>query len=340
MTLLSDKFSILPVDKSSLQPQLWRQILRQNFTDWQQFADFLELSLEQRQEILAKPRFTLNVPMRIAGKIAKRQLDDPLLIQFLPIHAENERVEGFVSDPVNDGCFSKTSKLLHKYQGRALLVCTSACAMHCRFCFRQNYDYDTQSSSFENELKQIASDATIHEVILSGGDPLSLSNKTLCSLLESLGKILHVRRIRFHTRFPIGIPERITNEFLAILENSPQQIWFVIHCNHPRELDDEILTKLKQIQKLGIPVLNQAVLLRGVNDNATILKELCERLADHGILPYYLHQLDRVHGTAHFEVSEQEGLQLMQKLAAQLSGYAVPKYVREIAGQPNKTILG
>lgn len=322
-----------------IQPVLWRQILRKNFTKWELLADFLELDAAQRQTIAIKPHFPLNLPLRLAQKIAKNSLSDPILRQFLATTEETRATVGFLSDPVGDSSCRKSSKLLHKYHGRVLLVCTSACAMHCRYCFRQNFDYEVAEKSFSQELAMIAADSSINEVILSGGDPLSLGNETLKALLQELSAIPHIRKIRFHTRFPMGIPERIDAEFVDLLKNLSCQIWFVIHANHPNEFDSEIFTRLQTLQKLGIVVLNQAVLLREVNDNAATLIELCQLLVDHGVLPYYLHQLDRVQGASHFEVAEEKGHALIREISTQLPGYAVPKYVREIAGEPNKTTL-
>ncbi len=318
-------------------PPLWRQILRKNFVDIAKLADFLELDPLQRECLVARPRFVLNLPMRLAAKIAKGTLEDPLLKQFLPITAENAVLPGFVSDPVGDTPCRKADKLLHKYQGRVLLIATSACAMHCRYCFRQHFDYEHEDKSFETELQLIAADVSIKEVILSGGDPLSLDDRMLESLLRRLAAIPHVRKVRFHTRFPIGIPERLNEAFRAMLSSIPLQFWFVIHANHPRELDQDVLQALKEIQRLGIPVLNQCVLLRDVNDDVDVLTELCELLIDNGITPYYLHQLDRVQGAAHFEVTEERGLKLVAELATRLPGYAVPRYVKEISGMPSKT---
>ncbi|MBA3815465.1 MAG: KamA family radical SAM protein [Parachlamydiaceae bacterium] len=318
---------------------LWKQVLRQNFTDFTKLADFLELSELQRQAMVARPRFTLNLPMRLAKKIAKGTLDDPLLKQFLPSILENSIDSSFVADPVGDQLCRKSSKLIHKYQGRALLVCTSACAMHCRYCFRQHFDYNITNKIFEEELLLIAADTSINEVILSGGDPLSLDNKILSELLQSLASIPHIRKVRFHTRFPIGIPERIDTPFLDMLKSVPLQFWFVIHCNHANELDADIFSALKSIQKLGIPVLNMSVLLKDVNDSVEALKELCTALVDHGVFPYYLNQLDRVQGAAHFEVPEARGIEIMQKLATELPGYGLPRYIKEISGKTGKTII-
>ena len=285
----------------------WKAVLRTNFTDIDKLADFLNLSEADRACLHSRPRFILNLPLRLASKMQKGTLKDPLLRQFVPLLEEERRAPGFVPDPVQDVLFQKDGKLLQKYPARALVISTSACAMHCRYCFRQNYPYETEVKGFEKELATCRQDKTLREIILSGGDPLSLSNELLKELLDALDRIPHLKRIRFHTRFPIGIPERIDDEFLSILASLKKQVWFVVHSNHPLELDEEVLASLKRIQKLGIPILNQSVLLNGVNDELETLTALCERLTDHGFLPYYLHQLDRVQGTSHFEAPPKEG---------------------------------
>ncbi len=314
----------------------WKTQLKNNFTKIESLLDFLEFDLDNREKVLKRSRFVLNLPVRLANKIAKNNPDDPLFLQFVPLTLENEQNPLYVMDPVGDHLAQKTPKLLHKYQGRALLIPTSACAMHCRYCFRQNYSYD-KTKGLSEEIAAINADTTLSEIILSGGDPLSLPNYQLQELLTSLSTISHVKRIRFHTRFPIGIPERIDEEFLEILARQPQQVWFVIHSNHPREFDEDVTAALRKVRNTGAVVLNQSVLLKGVNDNAKTLIELSELLIAHGIFPYYLHQLDRVQGAGHFEVSENQGLELIQELRKALPGYAVPQYVREIAGEPSKT---
>lgn len=318
---------------------LWRQILRKNFKNWQLLADFLQLTPKQRQVIDKNPRFPLNLPLRLAEKIPKKTLDDPILKQFLPVEKELEDNELFVDDPVGDSHVRNERKLLKKYAGRVLMLATSACAMNCRFCFRQNFEYETLRKTYDDELELIAADESVHEVILSGGDPLSLSNHVLKELFHQLDNIPHVKRIRFHTRFPVGIPERIDEGFLSLLKNQSKQIWFVVHINHPNELDDDVLLHLKAVQCLGIPVLTQTVLLKDVNDDCATLKYMFEELVDNGFQPYYLHQLDRVRGTRHFEVSEKRGKELIKQLTEELSGYAVPKYVCEVPGAPSKTPL-
>lgn len=318
---------------------MWRRIQRQNFLHWSQLAEYLQLSEEQCTAILQHcAKFPLNLPYRLAAKIVKSDLQDPILMQFLPNIKELEHHPHFHDQPVQDNIFQTTPKLLQKYQSRALITTTSGCAMHCRYCFRRNFDYSPQKG-YDTEVAAIKNDKNLQEIILSGGDPLSLSNTNLIDLINQLEAIDHIKRIRFHSRFIIGIPERIDEELLNCLKKCQKQIWFVIHCNHPRELDADILHAIKKLQLLGIPVLNQAVLLKGINDSLSVLKELSEELANNGIIFYYLHQLDRVRGTAHFEVPEERGLALIAQLTKTLSGYAIPKYVKEICGQASKTAL-
>lgn len=318
---------------------LWRQIQRENFIRFEPLADFLELSDSNRKKILQRPNFPLNVPKRLAAKIAKNTLDDPILRQCVPLQEELLPDPRFVLDPVQDLSFRKTPKLLQKYQGRALLITNSACAVNCRFCFRQNYPYETEEKGFEKELAHIAQDPTLSEIILSGGDPLSLSDTTFNSIFRTLDTIPHIKRIRFHTRFPIGIPERIDDSFLNLLSSSSKQIVFIIHSNHPLELDADVRSALKKVQSLGIPLLNHTVLLKGVNDNEQTLLALSETLTNAGILPYYLNMLDPVRGTAHFDTSEQRAKELIRHLQSNTSGYGIPRLVREIPGEPSKTYL-
>lgn len=312
----------------------WRIIQKENFTDWAELAAFLELPSDQ--PILKKSRFPLNLPRRLAAKITKRRFDDPILRQFLPL--QEELLPSGQKDPVLDGSFQKTACLLHKYKGRMLIIATGACAMNCRFCFRQNYAYEG-GSDFAKELALLRADSTIDEVLLSGGDPLSLSNERLAALLQGLSTIPHVKRVRFHTRFPIGIPERIDDEFLQILAASPQQIVFALHINCAEELDPEIIDALKKIARLGIPLLTQTTLLKGVNDSVPALKKLFLHLVNNGLIPYYLHQLDLVQGAAHFEVPLAEGQALMKALHAELPGYALPRFVKEEPFASGKTRL-
>ncbi|MDE3056129.1 MAG: KamA family radical SAM protein [Verrucomicrobiota bacterium] len=318
---------------------LWRQIQRQTFTSVAALADFLELPPLLQKRLLVRARFPLRLPYRLAEKIEKKTLDDPLLRQFVPLMDEEMQNSGFCADPVQDQQFRKAKKLLHKYQGRALLLATSACAMHCRFCFRQHFPYETDEPSFTQELQYLSEDSSISEVILSGGDPLSLGDERLDALLSALAKIPHVRRIRFHTRFPIGIPERIDDSLIQILQKVDKQIYFVLHINHPREVDTGLFAFLRRLLQIGIPLLSQTVLLKGVNDDLEVLVELFESLVDGGIIPYYLHELDPVEGGAHFFVAKERERELVQALQARLPGYAVPRWVREEPGKAHKIIL-
>ena len=301
-------------------------------TSLKELCSFLELEPSDCQKVQKHP-FPLLLPRRLADKIEKKTLNDPILRQFVPLIDEHTRTIGYSSNPVGDLEACQTPKLLSKYRSRVLLISSPACAMNCRFCFRREFEYS--AGSFENELKLISKDQTLKEVILSGGDPLCLSNNKLKQLISKLEQIPHLTRIRFHTRYPIAYPERIDEEFISLF-NSRLQFWFAIHCNHPKELDEEVLAALK---KIPAPLLCQTVLLKGVNDTFEILKQLSETLVDNGIMPYYLHQLDKVSGAAHFEVSEQKGLELIAQLQSELSGYALFRYVKEIAGSASKEVV-
>lgn len=317
----------------------WRKIQLGSFHDLEKLASFLELSEKDKLFLLNKPSFPLMLPLRLAEKIEKGTLLDPILRQFVPLEEELILNEDFVNDPVGDSSFRKESKLIRKYNGRALLVTSSACAIHCRYCFRKNFEYETKRKDFEPELRILENDPSLSEIILSGGDPLSLSNEALEDLLKGIARIPHIKRIRFHTRFPVGIPERIDPDLLFLFKEIPKQFFFIVHTNHPKELDEDLFYALKKIQKLGIPVLNQTVLLKGINDSFTTLQTLFSSLADRGIIPYYLHRLDPVTGTTHFAVEKEKGKELMRELAKVLSGYALPKYVEEIPGASSKTLI-
>ena len=318
----------------------WRRIQLQNFTSWDKLSLYLELSEKDKEKILKKHSFPLNLPLRLAEKAKKQTLEDPVLKQFLPSLEELQEHPQFSQDPVKDQTFrKKNSRLLQKYQGRALLIASSACAMHCRYCFRKNFDYETKDKDFSLEIEMIQKDLSLKEIILSGGDPLSLSDESLQKLLQDIDSIPHIKRIRFHTRFPIGIPERIDESFLKILSLIKKQIIFVIHVNHPKELDSDIYDSMKKIQKMGIPVLSQSVLLKGVNDTVEALQTLFENLSDQGIIPYYLHQLDLVQGASHFELPEKKGIALLKELSTRMSGYSLPRYAKEEPGKSSKTLI-
>ena len=290
----------------------------------------------------AAARFPLRVPLSYLARMEKGNPNDPLLRQVLPVQAELQEQPGFVTDPVGDLAATAAPGLLHKYQGRALLITTGACAVHCRYCFRRHYPYQQGSISagqLDEALDYVARDSSISELILSGGDPLSLGNERLHSLQQQIARIPHVQRLRLHTRLPVVLPERIDDGLLDWIKQCPQQLVVVIHCNHPQEIDATLISALQTLRQSGVTLLNQAVLLRGVNDGLACQQQLSERLFAAGVLPYYLHQLDRVSGAQHFEVSEQVAVELHTALRHSLPGYLVPRLVREIAGEAAKSPL-
>lgn len=321
----------------------WQQVLREAVRDPRELCRMLKLPSEYESAALrAADAFGLFAPRGYIAQMRAGDPCDPLLRQVLPLDEELAARSGFAADPVGDAEAVIHAGLLQKYHGRALMVTTGACAVHCRYCFRRHYPYSDGPRSlvgWEPALAQLAADATIDEVLLSGGDPLSLADAWLAQLAERLAAIPHLRRLRIHTRLPIVIPERVCDELLAWLRGTRLTPLVVVHANHPAELWPEVAEALGRLVDAGIPVLNQAVLLRGVNDDVEVLTELCRRLVELRVMPYYLHQLDRVQGAAHFEVPEETGLQLIAELRARLPGYAVPRYVRETAGEPGKRVL-
>jgi len=282
------------------------------------------------------------VPRGFLARMRPGDPQDPLLRQVLPIGEELADTAGFNLDPVDDASATREAGLLHKYAGRVLLVTTGACAIHCRYCFRRHFPYSQSPRSladWQPALQEIAGDETVHEVILSGGDPLTIVDHTLSELIEQLERIPHLRRLRIHTRLPIVIPERVTSTLVAMLQHSRLTPVVVIHANHAQELDEHVAEALAKVSAAGIVLLNQAVLLAGVNDSVEAQADLCERLINLQVMPYYLHQLDRVAGAAHFEVPVEKGRKIVKELRARLPGYAVPRYVQEVAGEMNKIVL-
>lgn len=287
-------------------------------------------------------QFPLRVPRGFIARMRHGDPHDPLLRQVLPVLDEDRIVPGFGLDAVGDAGARRGGGVIHKYNGRALLIATGSCAVHCRYCFRRHYPYadDTAAAAGWGEaLAILGADASIREVILSGGDPLSLADHKLAELTDALRGISHIRRLRIHTRLPVVLPERVDAGLLAWLRSVPWPVAIVLHANHANEFDASVDAALMALRAAGATLLNQAVLLRGVNDSIDALADLCERGYAAGVLPYYLHQLDRVAGAAHFEVDDAKALALHAALAARLPGYLVPKLVREIAGQPGKTPL-
>jgi EF-P beta-lysylation protein EpmB len=282
----------------------------------------------------------LRVPRGFVARMRRGDMDDPLLRQVLPLAEETVATPGFVADPVGDQAARRAPGLLHKYRGRALLLASRACSIHCRYCFRREFPHtETPSGEWQAALDYLAANPNIQEVILSGGDPLTLSNRRLAALLAALAAILHLRRLRIHTRQPTVLPARVDQGLLELLTNPRFQIVMVLHVNHPQELDATTVAALHRLRRAGVTLFNQAVLLAGVNDTVRVLAALSENLFSVGVIPYYLHLLDPVRGSAHFRVEEGRAQALMTALRAHLPGYLVPRLVREDIGQPAKTLL-
>lgn len=319
----------------------WRQAWRDAVCDPRELLDLL--GLEAQIGNLSKTgKFPLRVPRGFIARMRHGNPNDPLLRQVLPLDDEDRIVPGFELDAVGDSDARRGGGVIHKYQSRALLIATGSCAVHCRYCFRRHFPYaqDTAAAAGWHEaVAIIAGDPTLHEVILSGGDPLSLADHKLAELTDALRTIPHIRRLRIHTRLPVVLPERVDAGLLDWLGDLPWPVTVVIHANHANEFDPSVDAALATMRTAGATLLNQAVLLRGVNDSVDALSELCERGFQAGVLPYYLHQLDRVAGAAHFEVDDTQALALHAALAARLPGYLLPRLVREVAGAPGKTPL-
>jgi len=287
--------------------------------------------------------FPLRVPRGFAARMRRGDPHDPLLLQVLPSAAELLPAPGFVADPLAERRAVKAPGLLHKFAGRVLLITTGACAVHCRYCFRRHFPYAEHrpwADGWRQALACVAGDASIREVILSGGDPLVLDDDKLAALALALADLGHVRRLRLHSRLPIVLPERVDDALLAWLSGTRLQPVVVIHANHPNEIDGGVRAALARLRSAGVALLNQAVLLRRVNDDAAVLAALSESLFAAGVLPYYLHLLDPVAGAAHFEVGETRARRLHAELAARLPGYLLPRLVREVPGAPSKVALG
>jgi EF-P beta-lysylation protein EpmB len=324
-------------------PADWLRQWRDAIRDPRELLSLLGLEgLQARLSPAAAAAFPLRVPRAFAARMRHGDAADPLLRQVLPLDQEEALVPGFALDAVGDGAARAATGVLHKYEGRALLVATGSCAVHCRYCFRRHFPYAEESAGADRwagALAYLREDASIHEVLLSGGDPLSLSNARLRELGDALRAIPHLRRLRLHTRLPVVLPDRIDDGLCEWLSALPWPVTVVLHANHANEFDAAVDAACARLRAAGATLLNQAVLLRGVNDSVEALAALSERGFAAGVLPYYLHQLDRVQGTAHFEVPDAEALRLRSELAARLPGYLVPRLVREIPGESGKTPL-
>ncbi len=318
----------------------WQSALINAITQPEELIKLLELDeahLEGAKK--AHKLFPLKVPRGFLSKIKKGDINDPLLKQILPIATEGDDSAGYTQDPLNEKQANPTPGLLHKYHGRVLLTITPSCSINCRYCFRRHFPYEDNNpgkKGFLENIEYIKNDKTITEVILSGGDPLLLPDESLENLVMQLTDIPHLTRLRIHSRMPIVLPERITDELILILKNSSLKTILVTHSNHPNEIDQKLKNHLEPLALAGVTLLNQAVLLKGVNDSVKTLVELSEKLFDAGILPYYLHLLDKVQGAAHFDTHNAFAKDLYFEIKKLLPGFLVPRLVVEKAGAPTK----
>lgn len=334
---------MIPAPLPSLQPSRWQQAWRDAVRDPRELLSLV--GLEGLAAAIpdgppdAPSQFPLRVPRPFVARMRHGDPHDPLLRQVLPLDAESRPMPGFTPDAVGDGAARAGHGVIRKYRGRALLVATGSCAVHCRYCFRRHYPYaeDTAAAAgWRDAVALIAADPGIDEVILSGGDPLSLATHKLAELTTALAAVPHLRRLRVHTRLPVVLPARVDAEFLDWIGALPWPVTVVLHANHANEFDTGVDDAMARLRGAGATLLNQAVLLKGVNDSVDALADLSERGFAAGVLPYYLHQLDRVAGAAHFEVPDARARALHAALSARLSGYLVPRLVREVQGDPGK----
>ncbi|MCK9533178.1 MAG: EF-P beta-lysylation protein EpmB [Pseudomonas sp.] len=323
--------------------QEWGQVLAQSLRSSQQLLTALELQATDFPKGLSQAlSFPVLVPRPFVERMGKGDPRDPLLLQVLPLAAEDQLHPSFSLDPLGEQESNVATGVIHKYHGRVLLLAASGCAINCRYCFRRHFPYSENRlgrAQWQSALNYIAQDTSITEVILSGGDPLMLQDERLAELVAGIADITHVQRLRVHSRLPVVIAERLTDQLTDILTGTRLRSSLVLHVNHPRELTPLHAERLAKLRQAGVTLLNQTVLLKGVNDSAQVLIELSEQLFNHDVLPYYLHVLDRVQGAQHFDVTSAEAYTLYQQMLAQLPGYLVPKLVREEAGQAHKTPL-
>jgi EF-P beta-lysylation protein EpmB len=320
----------------------WRELWRDAITDPGELLR--AVGLGDRADLLPPDDagFALRVPRGFVARMRRNDPLDPLLLQVLPQRVERDRIDGFTVDAVGDMASRETRGVLHKYHGRALLIASGSCAVNCRYCFRRHFPYGEEiaaAGQWRQAIEHLRQDTSISELILSGGDPLALATGKLEELTRGLAELPHVIRLRIHTRLPVVLPERVNARLLAWLDALPLQKVVVLHANHANELDAGVDIACSSLREAGCTVLNQSVLLRGINDDADVLADLSERLFTAGVLPYYLHQLDRVAGAAHFEVDDARALALVDALRVRLPGYLVPRLVREIGGEMSKRPL-
>lgn len=325
--------------KSQIDPWLFE--IKHSITKLDALFNYLELDLnlissEMQQ---AKSEFTLRVPFSYLKKIQKKNINDPLLLQILVDKKELNDVNGFTKDPLIEQ-HNQTPMLLHKYKNRALLLLKTTCAINCRYCFRRHFPYANNQGhqlALSNALDKIKQNTKLDEIILSGGDPMMAKDHELDCLLTQLEALPHLKRLRIHSRLVSVIPSRITDFLCARFKRSRLKIILVTHINHPNEIDDDVIFAMQKLKQVKVTLLNQSVLLKNINDNSKVLAQLSLALFDRaGILPYYLHLLDKVAGAAHFYIEDEQAKIIMRKLSSELSGFLLPTLVREIGGETHK----
>lgn len=320
----------------------WLDYLAEATNDPEKLLEQLNLPKERfKQDIAARRLFPLRVPQPFIEKMEKGNPHDPLFLQVMSSQQEFFQAAGFSCDPLQEQQ-SAVPNILHKYHNRVLLMVKGGCAINCRYCFRRHFPYQDNKGNKQNwqtALDYIAQHREIEEVIFSGGDPLMAKEHELDWLLTALEQIEHVKTVRIHTRLPVVIPQRITSQLCQRLQQSRLNKVLVTHINHPNEIDRTLAMYLDRLRVANVVLLNQSVLLKGVNDNAEVLKKLSDKLFSVGVLPYYLHLLDKVQGAGHFYLDDQQALAIYRQLQKISSGYLVPKLAREIAGEPNKTLI-
>tara|TARA_B100000214_G_scaffold343037_1_gene291242 strand:- start:235 stop:1239 length:1005 start_codon:yes stop_codon:yes gene_type:complete len=319
---------------------LWKKSLKNAFKDLSELLSYLKIDeREANISFIQNAKFPFKVTREYASRIEKNNLNDPLLRQVLPIESEKISGNDYCKDPLNETVIvDEDSSLIQKYNGRALLVTTGHCAIHCRYCFRKHYPYESHSGLKKNleAIKQMQTRKDISEIILSGGDPLTLPDQMLSKIFSEIKKLKHIKRMRIHSRFPVVLPSRLTLNLLKILESQSIPIILVLHCNHPNEIDNEVAKYLKRTKMAGVTILNQSVLLKGINDCPEILRQLSEKLFENGALPYYVHLLDKVSGSEHFAVSDFSAKKIQAALYSELPAYLVPRFVKDIVGANSK----
>mgnify|MGYP005987475193 CR=1 FL=1 len=318
----------------------WQKELANVITDPKILLELLDIPAEKyQQHFSARKLFPVRVPRPLLLRMTKGDINDPILKQVMPLDSEFSITDGYSQDPLAEHD-TVAPGLLHKYKHRVLMMVKSGCAINCRYCFRRHFPYADNSPNkvkWQQALDYIEQHKEISEVIFSGGDPLMASDEHLQWLINAIEHIPHVKRLRIHTRLPIVIPQRITPALVNALTDTRLKSTIVFHINHANEIDQHVSNAIKPLIAANIPLFNQSVLLKGINDDADVLAALCERVFDIGIQPYYLHLFDKVQGVAHFDVCEKEAKKIILQLMAILPGYLMPKFVREIAGEANKT---